>query len=97
MNEYFKPNNGINRNLKDIALKHKKEYQNCLSDFVRFLGKNKEKKFVNSKNSLKGKKLVSKLRTIKAFEKKLTDEIKNEEMSHYYKMRDNVANYVKKM
>lgn len=56
MNEYFKPNNGINRNLKDIALKHKKEYQNCLSDFVRFLGKNKEKKFVNSKNSLKGKK-----------------------------------------
>lgn len=94
MNDYFNVHTGPVKNLKEATNKYKKEYQHCLTDFVRFLGKNKEQK---TKPAKKNKKIMSKLRTIKAFEKKLSDEIKNEEMSHYYRMRDQVANYVKKM
>ena len=94
MNEYFKIQTGPAKNLREATTKYKKEYQHCLTDFVKFLGKNKEKKVRSTKRD---KQMMTKIRTIKAFEKKLSDEIKNEELSHYYRMRDQVANYIKKM
>lgn len=92
--DYLDPQPAAITKLKDVVLKHKKEYHKCLTDFVSFLSRN------NENNRLKKTDLrqsMQKERTIRAFEKKLQEDIQNEEMSNYYKMRDEVARYVKRM
>ena len=94
LEEYLDPQPASVTRLKDTVIKHKKEYHKCLTDFVSFLSKN------NDKSRFRGidvKSLTKKERTIRAFEKKLQEDIQNEEASNYYKMRDEVARYVKRM
>lgn len=94
LEDYLNPQPEAVNKLKDTMFKHKREYQKCLGDFVAFLRKNSDKaqpKDAELKRSMK------KERTIRAFEKKLQGDIQNEEMSNYYRMRDEVARYVKRM
>lgn len=94
LEEYLDPQPAAINKLKDTLTKHKKEYHKCLTDFVGFLNKNGANHKLKQTNL---RETLQKERTIRIFEKKLQDDIQNEEMGNYMRMRDEVARYVKRM
>lgn len=91
--------NHQNRNEKEIAgllRKQKRKYKQSIQDYIEYLNKKEGAGYDRSRNAryLNGR---TKQKVMQIYQQKIQEELRNEEMSMNYKLRDEQANYMRFM
>lgn len=88
-----------NKSEKEIAAllrKQKRKYKQSIQDYIEYLQKQEEAGYDRSKNA-RFLNERTKQKVMQIYQKKIQDELRNEEMSMNFKLRDEQANYMRFM
>lgn len=80
--------------VEEMLRKQKRKYKQSLNEYIDHLKKKDTAQFDKSKNAQYINQ-VNKIKAMQIYQKKIEEELKNEELSMHYKLRDEQANYMR--